>query len=321
MDLQKLEIFVCVSELGNLSKAALALDTLPSMVSRQIAALERACDGKLFHRTGRGMVLTDLGKRLLPRAQATLAEFQNLQQEIQSQHGVVAGDVRIGLVPSLAQAVSAKLFRTAQQQYPGVRLVIMEGVSAQLDTWRMNGEVDIAILFRAGRPELRGEDNLGSVDTYLVGARGDALTAGPAVRFSELSGLPLVLASAPNGLRADVENEARRLGITLSIVLETNSLAVQTELAARGGAYTIMAGHAASQRLGAGLQASRIVDPGIVRTIALGLASHRPASAAARHIARHARMHVMEAFKTIGRPEDSEPGSQALNRARYSPSE
>lgn len=287
----------------------MALDTLPSIVSRQLAALESTCNGKLFHRTGRGMTLTDLGKRLLPRAQATLAEYQGLREEIKAQHGVIAGDVRIGLVPSLAQAVSAKLFRTALQQYPGVKLIIMEGVSAQLDTWRTNDEVDITILFRAGKSELHNEDNLGSVDTYLVGARGDPLTSGAAVRFSELSGLPLVLASAPNSLRADVEKEARHLGVTLTIVLETNSLAVQTELAARGGTYTIMAGHAARQRLGAGLQAARIVDPSISRTIALGIASHRPATDAIRHIARHARMHIMEAFKIIGLPADAAPES------------
>lgn len=307
MDLQKLEIFVCVSELGNLSKAAVALDTLPSIVSRQIAALERSCNGKLFHRTGRGMTLTELGQRVLPQAKATVAEFRKLQEEVKSQQGVVSGEVRIGLVPSLAQAVSAPLFRTVQQLYPAVRLIIMEGVTAQLDSWRSNDEVDVTILFRAAHAELRGEDSLGSVDTYLVGARGDALTAGAAVRFSELSGLPLVLASAPNGLRADVEKHAQRLGVQLSIVLETNSLAVQTELAARGGAYTIMAGHAASQRLSAGLQAARIVDPSIVRTIAIAMASHRPASDATRHVARHARMHIMEAFKTMGMPEGSAP--------------
>ena len=308
MDLQKLEIFVCVSELGNLSKAAVALDTLPSIVSRHVAALEQSCGGKLFHRTGRGMTLTDLGARLLPRAQATLAEFRNLQAEIRSQQGVISGDVRIGLVPSLAQAVSASLFRTTRELYPAVKLIIMEGVTAQLDAWRSNDEVDITILFRAGRSELRGEDSLGSVETYLVGARGDALTSAAAVRFSELAGLPLVLAPAPNALRADVEKQAQRLGSQLSIVVETNSLAVQTELAARGGAYTIMAGHAASQRLDAGLQAARIVDPSIVRTIAMGVASHRPASDAVRHIARHARLHVMEAFKTMGMPEASALG-------------
>ena len=305
VDLQKLEIFVCVSELGNLSKAAVALDTLPSIVSRHIAALEQSCGGKLFHRTGRGMTVTDLGARLLPRAKATVAEFRNFQSEIKSQRGVISGDVRIGLVPSLAQAVSASLFRTTQEMYPAVKLILMEGVTAQLDAWRSNDEVDITILFRAGQLELRGEDSLGSIDTYLVGARGDALTASPTVRFSEPSGLPLVLAPTANALRADVEKQAQRTGLQLNIVVETNSLAIQTELAARGGAYTIMAGHAASQRLGAGLQAARIVDPAIERTIAIGIASHRPASDAVRHIARLARMQIIEVFKTMGMPEDA----------------
>lgn len=305
MDLQKLEIFVCVSELGNLSKAAVALDSLPSIISRHVAALEQSCGGKLFHRTGRGMTLTDLGARLLPRAKATVSEFRTFQAEINSQKGVISGDVRIGLVPSLAQAVSASLFRITQELYPAVRLILMEGATAQLDAWRSNGEVDITILFRTGQSELRGEDSLGRVDTYLIGASGDTLTSGTAVRFSELSGLPLVLAPAPNALRADVERQAQRSGLQLSIVVETNSLAIQTELAARGGAYTIMAGHAASQRLGTGLQAARIVDPTIVRNIAMGIASHRPASEAVRHIARLARMHIIEAFRTMGMPEDS----------------
>ena len=55
----------------------------------------------------------------------------------------------------------------------------------------------------------------------------------------------------------------------------------------------------------AGLQAARIVDPTIVRTIAMGIASHRPASDAVRHIARLARTHIIEAFKTMGMPEHS----------------
>ena len=307
VDLQKLKVFVCVSELGSLSKAALALQLLPSIVSRQLAALERLCEGKLFHRTGRGMALTALGERLLPRARTTLAEFRQFEAEIRSQQGVISGDVRIGLVPSIAQAISAALYRTVQHLYPAVRLTILEEVTAQLDSWRSNDQVDITVLFRAGQSDLRGEDSLGRVDTYLVGPQGDPVTAGTAVHFRELAGLPLVLAATPNALRADVEKQAQRLGVPLSIVLETNSLAVQTELAARGGAYTIMAGHAASQRLGAGLQAARIVDPSIVRTIAMSIASHRPASEATRHIARHVRRLIMEAFRTMDGRDDTPP--------------
>jgi LysR family transcriptional regulator, nitrogen assimilation regulatory protein len=299
MDLHKLEIFAAVSELGNLSKAAVTLHTLPSVVSRQIAALEREWGGKLFYRTGRGMTLTELGQRVLPRVRATLQEYRSLQQEVRAQEGVISGEVRIGLVPSLAHAISVMLFRDLLQHYPGIKLQLLEGVTAQLDTWRMNDEVDITVLFRSGLAGLRDEESLGDIDTYLVGAVGDKVTAEPTVRFRELDGLPLVLASMPNGLRADVEKEAQRQGLALNIVLATSSLAIQTELAARGGAYTIMAGYAASQRMSAGLQASRIVEPNIVRKIALSMASHRPATIATRLVARQTRLHVEEALKTM----------------------
>lgn len=49
------------------------------------------------------------------------------------------------------------LFRTAQHLYPAVKLIIMEGVSPQLDSWRSNDEVDTTIVFRAGQSELRGD--------------------------------------------------------------------------------------------------------------------------------------------------------------------
>jgi LysR family nitrogen assimilation transcriptional regulator len=51
--------------------------------------------------------------------------------------------------------------------------------------------------------------------------------------------------------------------------------------------------------MGAGLQAARIIDPVIVRKIALSVASHRPVSVATRLVARQTRLHIENAFKTI----------------------
>src|SRR5207253_8933108 len=51
-------LFVRVVAAGSLSKAAVLLDMPQSMVSRNIALLESQCGERLFHRTGRGVVLT-----------------------------------------------------------------------------------------------------------------------------------------------------------------------------------------------------------------------------------------------------------------------
>lgn len=299
MDLQQLEFFARIHEQGNLSKAALAVGALPSVVSRQLASLEKECGGKLFYRTGRGMVLTELGARVLPHAHAMLREHRGLLLEVRSREGVISGDVRVGIVPSLAQAISASLFCDLREQYPQVRLQILEGATNQLDAWRSSALVDVTVLFRPGGSVLRNEDTLGDVETYLVGPRGDPVTASPTVSFADLTRLPLVLAPMPNGLRVDVNNAAAELGVTLNVVLETNSLGVQYELAASGGAYSIVAGHALGRQMKTRIQASHIVRPNIVRTIALGIASDRPASDATRLVARLAGQHVARTLASM----------------------
>jgi DNA-binding transcriptional LysR family regulator len=300
VDIQKLEVFACVVEHGNLSKASVALGSAPSLVSRQIAALERECGGALFHRTGRGVVVTELGARILPRVAALLAESKKLEQEVRAQDGRLTGEVRLGLVPSLAQPLVTPLFRKLQQLHPGVRLNVLEGSSGQLDAWRSGGVIDIALLFRHARNEIQDEHSLAVIDNYLIGARNDGLTASPTVPFDQLGNLPLLLPGVPNGFRVALDRIAKKRGLELRVVLETNSLNVQAELAANGCGYTIMAGHAAARQVGAGLlQASRIVDPGLARTVTLGIASDRPASTATREVARLVRLIIEDAFSTM----------------------
>ena len=101
MDLDRLKIFVQVAELGSLSKAASVTGVPQSAISRKITALEQDCSGRLFHRTGRGVTLTEFGQRVLPRIKALIDDAQQLSDDLKSSAGVPAGTVRIGFLPSL----------------------------------------------------------------------------------------------------------------------------------------------------------------------------------------------------------------------------
>jgi len=296
VDINKLELFLSICDFGSLSKAAMVMQLPPSVISRQLAALEREWNGALFFRTGRGMAPTELGLRLLPSIKATVDAYHQLRMEVLEQDGMLRGEVRIGLVPSIAQAAAASIYREIKKAHPGITLQIMEGVSAQLDNWRMRGEVDFTVLFRSVRANLQGEDRLLEVETYLVGPGDDALTSSASVEFQALAGIPLVLAARPNALREDVETEARNQGIPLNVVVETSSLTVQCELAEQGDAYTIMTGQAAARRIGSRLHASRIVSPTIHRCIALGMRSDIPISAAVKFAASTTRDVVRQAY-------------------------
>ena len=100
-DLASLELFAAVAELGSLTKVATARSSTQPVISRQIAALERECGGRLFARTGRGMALTELGQRLLPRIKTMLSEATQLTEEVGAASGTAMGEVRVGALPSL----------------------------------------------------------------------------------------------------------------------------------------------------------------------------------------------------------------------------
>ena len=66
MDFRQLRTLTCVAELGSLSKASDTLRIAQPALSRQIKLLEHELRAELFTRNGRGMVLTDAGRMLLP---------------------------------------------------------------------------------------------------------------------------------------------------------------------------------------------------------------------------------------------------------------
>ena len=64
MDQTAWRVFLEAADLGSLSKVALARNTSQPHISRRISELEQACGGRLFQRNGRGVTLTEFGRRI-----------------------------------------------------------------------------------------------------------------------------------------------------------------------------------------------------------------------------------------------------------------
>jgi LysR family nitrogen assimilation transcriptional regulator len=287
VDVARLRLFAQVAEAGSLTKAAVMLDSVQSDISRRISALEHEFGGRLFHRTGRGVALTELGEQILPRVRELLEAADRLSSEVKGTAIAPRGEVRIGTMPSLSHPLINLLFRRTAEHFPQVRLHVFEGSSGQLDEWLKYGRLDLAILFRYGKASLRNEDVLALADSYLVGPIEDALTQAPTIDFAKLDGLPLILPGVPNGLRVALDGLAKRKRISLRVVMEADSLPIQKDIVADRGGYTVLAGHAVLQDVEAGrLQAARIVNPGIERIIALGTTTHHPLTLASREVGK-----------------------------------
>ena len=106
--------FVVVCETQSLTAAARRLGLSPSVMSRQIAALESRLGARLFQRTTRQISLTDAGARYLERARRILADVDEAERAAQSDKTEPSGRLsvtaplifgRLHVAPLLARLV------------------------------------------------------------------------------------------------------------------------------------------------------------------------------------------------------------------------
>lgn len=281
----KWHLFAKVAELGSLSRASAALDLPQSVVSRHIAQLETESGSRLFRRTGRGVVLTELGERIYPRVKALIREGEQLADDIRTSRGVPMGEVRLGLLPSTVALLAGPLFAESRKRFPEVQLHITEGSSAQLEEWLNEGRLDLALLLREDNTARPEEPVLTTLPLLLIVPLGHSLAGRQTIAFKDVLALPLVLPPHPHPLRARLETLARQHDAALTVAAEADSIHLQHEIAAHGGGLAITAGQLSEpqrQRLATLL----IVDPVLPRSVVLGTTLHRPSTQALREVSR-----------------------------------
>jgi len=316
MNVSSVRLFLEVAEAGSLNKVAARRQTVQSHISRQVSDFEAECGGRLFRRTGRGVVLTEFGERAVARLRPWLQETERLSEELRSESGQLLGEVRLGIIPSAAHPLMTRLFERLQAEHPGIRLSIAEAQGAELDAMLDSGAVDLAILFRFHRPSARDERLLCVAHTFLVSAPGDELTREPTLNFSRLAGLRLVLPRRPSHWRNALDETARSLGFKLEPVAEADSLTVQKELvASTPRLYSILGPFSVAAELQSGrLQASRLVRPDLCRHVTLALPKQGKLSPACRVVAETVQQLVESWGQQLAEPARGEGEGRARGK-------
>jgi DNA-binding transcriptional LysR family regulator len=299
MTLRQLSTFLLVADMQSLSRAAIALDMAQSLVSRQIAMLEKEWGRRLFDRTGRGMTLSDFGRQMYPEVKRAVDQMDQLDAVAREAAGVLTGTVHLGVLPSMSRQLLPMLLAEVRKQAPALRLHVVEGFSGSLDEQLASGRVDMIVVNRYGTSALHGEDVLGKVDTFLIGKPGSLRLSGESIAFRDLEGIPFVLPAMPNGLRTTLDTLGRKHGISIDVLMEVDTSTAMKDVAMSGHAFTLLPATAIREELvGGTLTAVRVVRPGIRRTIALSLTRHHPLSPGARLVASLVREFAVSLLKT-----------------------
>ena len=130
MDLRQLQGFVQVAELGSFTRASRLLGVAQPALSRQVRALETELHQTLFTRTGRGVTLTEPGKRLLAHGRGILQQVERARQDMEDERGAASGHLAVGMPPSISRALTAPLVTAFRSRFPRATLTVVEGLSA-----------------------------------------------------------------------------------------------------------------------------------------------------------------------------------------------
>lgn len=275
MNYMQWKLFLDANDLGSLSKVAQFYNTSQPHISRQLQELEDFCGGRLFHRTGRGVTLTDLGLFLLPKIRHWVKLTEQLQNDIHHSSKNLIGKVRIGSIPSTAHPLLTTVSHHLKKEYPQIELSVREGQGVQLEKWLEEGSVDLSLHYRFHSSSQNGDLYLAEVETYLVGKKEDPLLKNPSIDFTQLDGLPLVTFCRPSSWVTHLENIARQKQTTLNIAFEADSISMQMHLIESGHYYGILSPQAIKNHAqGKKLTAVKITQPNIKRYLSLSMSPH-----------------------------------------------
>lgn len=293
--LADLRCFVLAAEHRSLTAAATAVGVAQSAFSRHLARAESALGGRLLHRTGRGVTLTELGQRVLPRAKALIAEARALADDAAGRWSQPSGVVDVGLLPSLSPQLTARLYTRISKDYPAVHLRLHEAYSGEMQVLLAEGRVDVATLNRY-RPVRRGpQDAVLTAKTCLIVAADAPIAREKSVKFASLATLPLVMLPRPNTLRAVIEEIASRRRMVLNVALEVDSSTAMKAAVLRCKLAAAFAAHAVQDEVKRGeLSALPITHPSIDQMTFVESTKRRPASAAVREVEKVLRALVSQ---------------------------
>lgn len=286
MDLKELRLFVRASEMHSFSRAAVSLGIAQPTISRVVGELEAEWGGPLFYRTGRGVTLSELGELAVQRVRFLLQEADQVCEDLRGFSQLPSGIVSVGLPPSIVASVIPELVNRLRAELPGIHLRIHEGFSDQITRWIAGGTVDIGIYskYKEGRPAGDGTLLLES-PLVLAGAAGNCDLPAE-IDFARLAGFPLVLPVVTNGLRMIVDAIARKLKVSLRVVVDAESTLAQKAIAARCGCFMIKAPHTIADEKAKGVYSTSVIRaPYIQRHVVLVTGQQRPLNRASREVA------------------------------------
>lgn len=144
LDLALLETFLAVVDTGSFTRAAASVHLTQPTVSQQIRRLEQQLGCELLDRSGRYVVTTPEGERLLGYARRILQLTDEAVEQITRSSG--KGAIRLGVPEDFAAHTLTRVLAAFAEAHPGLRLEVTSGLSHELWERFQHGDLELALV-------------------------------------------------------------------------------------------------------------------------------------------------------------------------------
>lgn len=146
MTFTQLEYLVAVDSWRHFASAADHCFVTQPTLSMQIQKLEEELGLKIFDRSKQPVMPTEAGTEIIEQARKILQERNSLLETVQQKKGILTGELRIGIIPTLAPYLLPLFVQSFTKKYPAIKLVVQELMTELIIERLREGKIDVGIL-------------------------------------------------------------------------------------------------------------------------------------------------------------------------------
>jgi len=242
-----IRLFVAAYEEGSFTAAAAREHATQSGVSQHVALLEQKVGVALFIRRRGRIVPTPAATAYYDRCTELLRAYESAGASVQGLDGALAGEVSIGLMPTMTRSALAPALSRFAERHPHVSVRVVEAYSGVLTREVRAGAFDFAIVPAfAGSPGIQVRPFLTTPETLVSNKKSTGPTRNLAhlapVRLSPLGPLKVVLPGPANTRRQTLATYFATHGVSIERSIELDAMMGTLDFVARSDWVSVLPG-------------------------------------------------------------------------------
>lgn len=222
VNLELYKTFYVVAKYKHMTKASEELHVSQPAISQAIKKLEEELGGALFFRSNKGMDLTKEGEMFYSYVSGALKLINDAENEFGSFKRLTKGELKIGCSASLTKLVLLQALKEFHQDYPGIKINVVNELTSNLISDLKLGKLDFVIFNESNIKEegleLRKLKELKMGFVYNPKYFEDKI-----VNIEDLNYYPLILQKEASNTRKFLDNLLLAKGIRLVPKMEVVS--------------------------------------------------------------------------------------------------